>query len=72
MRLNVSASANSNYWDPLLWWKDERNKYPKVSLASDKWLSVYSTSTPSERLILICGIVNSAKCNRTKKNTIAA
>ena len=58
------ASANGDITDPLLWWRDKRKQYPWVSFAARKWLSVYSTSTPSERVVSICGIVNSAKRSR--------
>jgi len=66
------ASAGGKDLDPLLWWKEKRNNYPRVSLAARKWLSVCSTSTPSERVFSICGIVDSAKCNRLKGNAVAA
>ena len=58
--------------DPLLWWKEKWNNYPRVSLAARKWLSVCSTSTPSERGFSIYGIVDSVKRNRLKGNAVAA
>ena len=66
------ASATGNDLDPLLWWKEKRNNYPRVSLAALKWLSVCSTSTPSERVFSMCGIVNSVNRNRMKGNAVAA
>jgi len=50
----------------------KRNNYPRVSLAARKWLSVCSTSTPSERVFSIYGIVTSAKRSRLKENAVAA
>ena len=47
--------------DPLVWWRDNRLKYPHVALAARKWLSVTATSTPSERVFSICGVVDIAK-----------
>ena len=47
--------------DPLVWWRDNRLKYPHVALAARKWLSVTATSTPSERVFSICGVVDTAK-----------
>jgi len=66
------ASANGDITDPLLWWRDKRKQYPRVSFAARKWLSVCSTSTPSKRVFSICGIVNSAKRSRMNGNAIAA
>ena len=68
---DASAGAGGKDLDPLLWWKEKRNNYPRVSLAARKWLSVCSTSTPSERVFSICGIVNLAKRNRLKGNAVA-
>jgi hAT family C-terminal dimerisation region len=46
---------------PLQCWRDiGRKKFPNVALAARKWLSVTATSTPSERVFSICGIVNTA------------
>ena len=39
-------------------------------MAARKWLSVCSTSMPSERVRSIYGIANSAKSNRTKLSAI--
>ena len=66
------ASANGDTTDPLLWWRVNRKQYPRISLAARKWLSVCSTSTPSERVFSICGIVDLAKRNRMNGNAIAA
>jgi len=60
---DASAGAGGKDLDPLLWWKEKRNNYPRVSL---------STSTTSERVFSICGFVNSAKRNRLKENAVAA
>lgn len=47
--------------DPLVWWRVNRFKYPHVAVAARKWLSVTATSTPSERVFSICGVVDTAK-----------
>ena len=62
------ASTNGDITDPLLWWRDKWKEYPRVSFAARKWLSVCSTSTPSERVFSICGIFSSAKCSRMNGN----
>ncbi len=31
---DASAGAGGNDLDPLLWWKEKRNNYPRVSLAA--------------------------------------
>jgi hAT family C-terminal dimerisation region len=43
-----------------VWWKERKDRFPKVALAARKWLSVCSTSTPSERVFSICGVVDTA------------
>ena len=52
--------------DPLDWWQENKTKYPHIAVLARKWLSVPATSTPSERVFSICGIVNTAK--RSKMN----
>jgi len=43
---------------PLEWWKGNRFKYPKVAIGARKWLSVCATSTPSERVFSIIGLID--------------
>ena len=47
--------------------RPEKNKhvYPNVATLARKWLSVTATSTPSERVFSICGIVDTARQNRS-------
>ena len=47
--------------DPLIWWKTKRFNYPNVARIARKWLSVPATSTPSERVFSICGLVDTTK-----------
>jgi hAT family C-terminal dimerisation region len=54
------------------WWKDHCEQFPRVSLAARKWLSIYSTSTPSERVFSICLIVNSVKGSGMNDDVISA
>ena len=48
-------------FDPFDWWRDNLTRFPSVGAVARKWLSVPTTSTPSERVFSICGIVDSAK-----------
>jgi len=43
---------------PLEWWKENRFKYPKVTIGARKWLSVCATSTPGERVFSISGLID--------------
>ena len=42
------------------WWKKHAAQFPIVSKLAQEWLGVPATSTPSERVFPVCGIVNSA------------
>jgi hAT family C-terminal dimerisation region len=46
---------------PLEWWKENRFKYPKVAIGARKWLSVCATTTPSERVFSISGLIDTPK-----------
>jgi len=69
---SASASVSGNGLNPLLWWRDKRNQYPRVSLTARKWLSACATSTPSARVLSICDVVKSAERNRTMGSAISA
>ena len=43
---------------PLELWRENRFKYPKVAIGARKWLSVCATSTPSERVFSISGLID--------------
>ena len=57
---------------PLKWWSVNNTKYPLVAKAARKWLSVPATSTPSERVFSICGIVDTAKRTRLLGESVEA
>ncbi|GBC18086.2 zinc finger BED domain-containing protein 1-like [Rhizophagus irregularis DAOM 181602=DAOM 197198] len=50
--------------DPLVWWRDHRSSYPILSKLARKYLSIPSTSVPSERLFSDAGNHVSAKRTR--------
>ncbi|XP_053597533.1 uncharacterized protein LOC128668478 [Microplitis demolitor] len=41
--------------DPLLWWREEKNKYPRSSTMARRYLAIPCTSAESERLFSIAG-----------------
>ena len=51
--------------DPLQCWQDNKDIYPNVAKCAQKWSGVPATSTPSEGVFSICGIVDTAKRNRS-------
>ena len=61
MYLTTTQAIVKHTFDPLDWWRENICKFPNVGAVARKWLSVPATSTPSERIFSICGIVNSAK-----------
>ena len=54
----------------LLWWKSNRARFPNIALVARKWLGVVATSTPSERVFSICGVVDTARRSRLTGKSI--
>ena len=52
---------NNNYLSPLEWGRVKGRKYRNVDRFARKWLAVPATSTPSDRLFSICGLVDNAE-----------
>ena len=50
--------------DPLVWWKENKSRYPYIAPIARKWLCVPATSTPSERVFSDCGLAGTAKRSR--------
>jgi hAT family C-terminal dimerisation region len=70
--LRYAASTAEDITNPIAWWNERRNRLPKVALGARKWLSVCSTSTPSERVFSICRVVDMARRNRLNGYSITA
>ena len=52
---------NNNDLSPLEWWRVNWGKYRIVARVVRKWLAVPATSTPSERVFLVCRLVDTAE-----------
>ena len=52
---------NNNYLSLLEWWRVNGGKFWNVARVARKWLAVPETSTPSERVFSICGLVHTTK-----------
>ena len=50
--LNTSNDINAN---PLLWWKENQNKYPTLSLIAKDYLSIQATSVAAEQAFSVAG-----------------
>jgi len=50
--LNTSNDINA---DPLLWWKENQNKYPTLSLIAKDYLSIQATSVAAEQAFSVAG-----------------
>ena len=56
----IYTNINENL-SPLEWWRVIGGKYRNVARFVRKWLAVPSTPTPSERLLSIWGLVDTAE-----------
>jgi len=55
--------------DPLVWWKQHESKYPRLAVLARRYLSITSTSVPSERVFSKSGwIVNKRRCMLSDKS----
>lgn len=58
--------------NPLEWWRQHCFRFPNIARVARKWLSVTATSTPSERVFSICGLVDSCKRSQMLGESIEA
>ena len=56
----------------LSWWCANRAKFPMLARVARKWLCSPATSTPSERVFSIAGIVDAPKRNRLNPSLLSA
>ena len=56
--------------DGIQWWKKNKARFPIVASLAREWLAVPASSTPSERVFSIRGIVDSPKRSRMKSSTM--
>jgi len=56
--------------DPLIWWKANCNSYPNLSKLAQKYLSIPTTSVPSERLFSDAGIHVTSLRNRLNPHLV--
>ena len=43
--------------DPLTWWQGNINRFPHLAILAHRYLAIPATSTPSERVFSVAGIV---------------
>ena len=58
---HIINTNNNIDLSPLEWWRLNGGKYWNLALFAQKWLSVMETSTPSKRVLLVCGLVDTSK-----------
>ena len=56
----IKTNKNNELW-PLEWWRANGGKNWNVTRVAQKWLEVPETSTPSERVLSVCGVVDTAE-----------
>ena len=52
---------NNNNLILLEWWRVNGRKYRNVARVARKWLAVLETSPPSDHVLSICGLLDTAK-----------
>lgn len=50
MTYYVNSELIIPHQDTLLWWREEKNKYPRLSTMARRYLAIPCTSAESERL----------------------
>lgn len=50
MSYYVKSEFVNPHRDPLLWWREKKNKYPRLSTMARRYLAIPCTSAESERL----------------------
>ena len=54
--------------DPFVWWRGNANRYLRLAILARKYLAIPATSTPSERIFSVAGIVvDKRRCALTPK-----
>ena len=61
VQVYLAAIEDCGDVDPLIWWNENKCKYPNVAKVARKWLAA---PAPSERVFLICGLVDTARRSR--------
>ena len=64
----VLKSTNPGNSDPLSFWKDHEDTYPKLAILAMRYLAVPASSAPVERLFSIAGkVFRPDRCNLSDK-----
>ena len=63
---------DSDYEDPLLWWKGRMKRYPLMIQLARKYLPVQGTSTPAERVMSKLGKILTKARMRMKSDLFNA
>ena len=56
--------------DPLIWWKEKRLILPRLAKQARIYLTISSTSVPSERLFSLVGNTLTKKHNKFNSNSV--
>ncbi|XP_053382048.1 E3 SUMO-protein ligase ZBED1-like [Mercenaria mercenaria] len=56
--------------DPLLWWRDNEERFPKIAIVAKRVLAVPATSVPSERIFSATGLLINKLRNRLSSEIV--
>lgn len=64
LHVHCPQSGKWRFNNPLVWWKDKSEQFPRLSILAQRFLSIPATSAPSERMFSLAGLTISNDKNR--------
>lgn len=69
MRVKLAGGVRGEYNNPLMWWKDNCDRFPIIAKIARRTLCIPATSAPSERAFSVAGLTISKMRSRLNPET---